>query len=261
MYSWIKNAIKAIPGAVKVYESVLGYRLSVRVTFLAMRTLRVHIKPHFRFKGMNPKDTLVAITVSTNYSDLLRICLDANQTCFDHWIFITQETDKRTRDLLANAPNATVLFWNPNKGGAIFDKGTALRNGQIHAYKKFPNSWYVVIDSDIVLEGDLEKFRQELTKLDPSGIYGIERKGYANLEDLKAKANYRNYKGNEPLHGYFQLYSTPHLYRGSKDASVTDLEFLNLFRKKHVLQNPSCAHLGQVSHWKGRDVNSGDFLQ
>jgi hypothetical protein len=221
----------------------------------------LRVKPLFRFKGIVPKNYLVAITVSTNYADLLKICLDENQGWFDHWIFITQESDKESRELLRNIPNSTVLFWNPKRGGASFDKGAAVRLGQKHAYRNFPNSWYVVIDSDIVLEGNSRSFQQQLLELSPGALHGIERQDYASLSDLRAKVNTMKYQGWGPVLGYFQLYATPHLYRSSKDASRCDLQFNRLFRENYILRGTSCAHLGQKSHWKGRNSHSGDFLQ
>jgi hypothetical protein len=43
---------------------------------------------------------IIAITVSTNYSDLLYHALKSNHKYFKHWIFVTDQNDKDTIELL-----------------------------------------------------------------------------------------------------------------------------------------------------------------
>jgi len=226
--------------------------------------------PWQRFKGRvksfwNPesnrqKNFLVAITVSTNYSDLLQICLKANQSWFDQWIIVTQQSDHGTRNLLEKHPNLHVLFWDPKKNGSTFDKGTGVRTGQRFAYKRYPGSWYLLIDSDIVLEGELNGIRTSLSALSPSAVYGAERWDYGSFSDFEAKINGDKYSESSQIHGYFQLYAKPFLYTRSIDASLCDLKFRALFRIRGVLAGITCSHLGKGSNWQGRPGTPKDFV-
>ncbi len=218
------------------------------------------MNPPYRYRKATPKASLVAITVSTNYSDLLEICLESNYHWFDKWIVITQESDARTRDVLSKYPEVTVLFWDPRKAGAVFDKGSGVQIGQRYAYEMFPNSWYLLIDSDIVLEGDRLRFVNSLNQRSPQGLFGIHRWDYESIEDLKAKTNSKKYIDSQEFHGYFQLYATPYLYTRSKDAGVCDLKFRALFRDRSLLASPQASHMGQESHWRGRPSSPDDFI-
>ncbi len=202
----------------------------------------------------------MAITVSTSYSDLLEICIKANQGWFDKWIVITQQFDFSTREVLEKHPNVDVLYWNPYKHGASFDKGTAVRTGQKFAYQRYPGAWYLLLDSDIVLEGHPELLRDLLPGLSPAALYGAERWDYSSLADFEAKSRGERYLQSNELHGYFQLYAKPFLYTRSLDASVCDLKFRALFRNREVLYRLSCSHLGKESNWQGRPSNPNDFL-
>jgi hypothetical protein len=173
---------------------------------------------------------------------------------------VTDEADEKSLEVLAAHPDVVVLFWDPTKNGATFDKGSAVRMGQEYAYDYYPNSWYVVIDSDIVLDGNPGTLRELLPSLSARTLYGIERLDYASMSDLKEKTNGYPYKKQTPGLGYFQLYSIPHLYTRSKDASLCDERFLGLFRDSSFLQTITCSHLGQESHWRGRPEGSQDFI-
>jgi hypothetical protein len=256
----VRNKIKKIPGTTFVFDvswkSFLALRILAGVLF---SKIRLWMNPPFRYRRVAPKASLVAITVSTNYSDLLEICLESNYNWFDKWIVITQESDARTRDVLAKHPEVRVLFWDPRKAGAVFDKGSGVQIGQRYAYEMFPNSWYLLIDSDIVLEGLPFNFVDSLNQNSPQGLYGIERWDYKSIDDLKSKTNSKKYIDSEKFHGYFQLYSTPYLYTRSKDAGLCDLKFKALFRKREILMSPRASHLGQESHWRGRPAAPDDF--
>jgi len=257
----VRNLVKNIPGAKFVFEILWNLLLTLRVwAGVLVGKITLFMDPPFSYRDVRPKASLVAITVSTNYADLLKICLEANYKWFDKWIVVTNKSDTRTREVLATYPDVTVLFWDPKKAGAVFDKGSGVRIGQKFAYEMYPNSWYLLIDSDIVLEGDPKTFVKELDNCSPKGLYGIERWDYASIKDLKSKTNKERYSGSEDFHGYFQLYATPHLYMRSKDASVCDLKFRALFRKRTLLPSPLASHLGQESHWRGRPSGSGDFI-
>ncbi len=255
----VKHFVKRIPGATHTYEF---FRHFYYVVALALWSRFFHlVKPRFKSKGKAPRNLLIAVTVSTNYSDLLKICLRANRGWFDKWIVVTAEADVKTREVLAAHPEVTVLLWDPNHRGAAFDKGSGVRLGQEHAYQHYPNSWYLVIDSDIVLEGNPGTLRELLPNLPARSIYGIQRWDYASMRDLRKKINESRYGEEVPGLGYFQLYSIPYFYNRSKDASVCDEQFLAIFRKSQFLPTISCSHLGQESHWRGRQEGSRDFIE
>ena len=256
----LRDIVRKIPGTVFVFDiswkSLFKLRLLVGVLY---GKISLRLNQPFLFRNIRPKASLVAITVSTNYYDLLKICLQANYNWFDKWIVITQESDTRTREVLEQYPEVTVLFWDPRKAGAVFDKGSAVRIGQRHAYQMYPNSWYLVIDSDIVLEGDPLEFLNGINHYSPECLFGIQRWDYKSIDDLKSKTNGEKYIHSESFHGYFQLYAIPHLYTRSKDAGVCDLKFRELFRKRVTLTSPLGRHLGQESHWSGRISAPDDF--
>ena len=257
----VRKIIKNIPGTTFVFDVSWKFFLSLRILVgLLISKIRLWMNPPFRHRRVTPEPSLVAITVSTNYSDLLDICLEANSSWFDKWIVITQESDTRTRDVLAKHPEVKVLFWDPTKDGAVFDKGSGVQIGQRYAYQMFPNSWYLLIDSDIVLEGIPSTFVNSLNQRSPQGLYGIERWDYKSLDDLKLKTNSKKYTDSEKFNGYFQLYSTPYLYTRSKDAGVCDLKFRALFRERELLASPKGSHMGQESHWRGRPAAADDFI-
>jgi len=257
-----RDLVKKIPGAKFVFEILSKWILTLRIfAGVLFSNIVLYAKPPFRFRGVRPKDFLVAITVSTNYADLLKICLEANYNWFDNWIVVTQESDTQTRNALAAYPHITVLFWDPKNAGAVFDKGSGVRLGQKHAYKMHPNSWYLLIDSDIVLDGKPLALVNELKSCSSKGLFGIERWDYSTLDDLKSKTNGARYMGSRDFHGYFQLYAKPYLYTRSKDASMCDMKFRGLFRKRVLLTSPRASHLGQESHWRGRKPGSEDFTR
>lgn len=262
MKSNLREMVKRIPGAIQSYELLAQFWLRIKLWKRApAEWLRHLVFPIFRLSGRQPKNFLVAVTVSTNYSDLLRICIDSNKSLFGKWIVVTDSSDSRTRQLLAAHPEIVVLFWDPKKNGAIFDKGSAVRLGQEHAYLHYPNSWYLIIDSDIVLAAPVGAFRNLLPQLKPTTLYGAERWDLASLDELLEKRKSVLYGAPKPLHGYFQLYAVPYLYSRSRDASLCDVQFSSLFPKTRILETVSCWHLGQESHWLGREEDSQDFIQ
>ncbi len=255
----LKHFVKRIPGATHTYEIFLHfYHVGVRTAYYRFLHL---VRPRFKSKGTGPGTQVIAVTVSTNYSDLLKICVSANRGWFDKWIVVTSEADTKSREVLSAYPEVIVLFWNPTKYGARFDKGSGVRLGQEYAYAHYPNSWYVLLDSDIVLEGEPQSLRGMLQNLSPRFLYGISRWDYASMSDLRAKINGSPYGELETGLGFFQLYAVPFLYTRSKDASLSDMQFRALFQKKILLKTPYCSHMGQVSHWGGRHEGSRDFME
>ena len=94
---------------------------------------------------------LVAICVSYHYFDTLQFTLPANYLHFDKIYLITQEDDLQTVEFCKKFDNVCVLYYDFKNNGKSFDKFGALNYGQQKMYEEYPDSWYLIIDSDIVL--------------------------------------------------------------------------------------------------------------
>ena len=68
---------------------------------------------------------MIAITVSTNYHDILKLVLAADKQFFDRWIFVTDVNDIQTIDVLTKH-DVIVLYHDFKNGGRVFDKGGAV---------------------------------------------------------------------------------------------------------------------------------------
>lgn len=60
---------------------------------------------------------LVAITVSTNYDDLLKFIVPQNYKFFDTWYIITDKSDEKTIKVINdfNYKNIELMFFNFNQ--------------------------------------------------------------------------------------------------------------------------------------------------
>jgi hypothetical protein len=203
---------------------------------------------------------MIAITISTNYSDLLPFILDANIGFFKKWIFVTSINDQATIDILSNNPNVIILYWDFQNSNREFDKGGAVKLAQEYAYENFPDDWYLILDSDICLPSDFINVVQGLHQLNTDYIYGCKtRREYRKLSDLKKETDYTEYDSTLVL-GFFQLYKKKVFYKQSNDASYCDLDFLKNFTLTMIFINVICNHLGLSGvNWKGRKLNS-DFI-
>ena len=210
--------------------------------------------------GVGSVNKIVAMTVSTNYTDLLELVIEANEGLFDHWIVVTQESDMATRALLERQEQVSVIFWDPKAKGRLFDKGSALLAAQTLAYRKFPNCWYLVLDSDVALPTEFSSFRDRLPELDSRKIYGAERTDYGSYSDFLSKRNGVAYGASNGVYGYFQLYALPLKSKWSYDASRVDIDFRDLFFWWEVLQDFSVSHFGvNTENWQGRKTVN-DFV-
>lgn len=200
----------------------------------------------------------VAISVSTNFSDILPYSIDYNLNFFDHWYIVTDQNDKETIRVIEerNQGKITVIFYNfvgttiPHTNGsmtkAIFDKGGAIRAAQERAYKEYPNRWYLVLDTDIVIRSHRDI---ATTDLDKSSIYGpVARCDYRSLEDFrKCRVDYKRPMNLEdpPIIGFFQLYASPFLYHWSEKTDLCDVNFTNIWTKEQQkLLSFTVDHLG-----------------
>jgi hypothetical protein len=202
---------------------------------------------------------MIAITVTTNYADILPFVLDSNKGIFDHWFFVTDANDLITINLLKDYPNSTILFWDFQNQGRTFDKGGAIRYAQELAYEMYPDQWYLIIDSDICLS---DNFHIDVSTLDPNWLYGANiRKDFYSAADLAAGTNYHQHPIEEDrAHGYFQLYKQKIFYNPSQGADKCDDWFYMAFSPMiRMLNTFECWHLGRGGmHWAGR-TDCSDF--
>ena len=212
---------------------------------------------------------IVAITVSTNYIDILPFVYERNKGCFKHWVFVTDKNDQETINFLSNKPNVTVLYWDFQNERRHFDKGGAIRHAQYHAYDKFPNNWYAIIDSDIVLPIDTQNILlRDLPTLDrdsdlePTIIIGIDNLlEFSKMSDFLTAANYVLRSNFDMPFGYFQLYKEKYFYSSSINASRCDIDFNSFFERSIMTTYLKCFHLGQRGvHWKGGRKPGSDFV-
>ena len=94
---------------------------------------------------------LVGMCVSYNYMDTLKFMLPINCNHFDKLYLVTQQDDIETIKFCKNFNNLEVLFYDFKNNVKQFDKFGALTMLQQIVYDKYPNHWYLIIDSDIIL--------------------------------------------------------------------------------------------------------------
>jgi hypothetical protein len=105
---------------------------------------------------------------------------------FEKIYLITQEDDIQTINFCKNFDNVNILFFDFKNNGKKFDKFGALNYAQQIAYTDYPDSWYLIIDSDIILPNN---FIDILIKenLNSKCIYGAMRYNILKTSDLLNK--------------------------------------------------------------------------
>jgi len=199
---------------------------------------------------------MIAITVSTNYYDILPYVLEANLRHIDRWIFVTEVNDQATIDLLTPHDKITIFYWDFKNNDRVFDKGGAIKYAQQHAYLVYPDDWYLVLDSDICFP---ENFSLDTTILDTDKMYTTNRQDFRSLLSYRHKQTCFQHPLNpKQCLGYFQLYKQHLFYESSNAADKCDYIF------SHKLFNQCldimCSHLGSPNtNWRGRAIGS-DFV-
>jgi hypothetical protein len=196
--------------------------------------------------------TLIGITVSVHYEDYLSFCL-TNAQVLDHWYVVVDPTDKPTIEMLQNIPNVTLIHFDFQKGGYVFNKSGGIYTAQKLVHATYPHAWVLLVDSDIVLPLDL---RQKLleSNLNPEGLHGAARAFYQTpqqlLEDKPVSTKDRG------CWGFFHLYydKTKFCPESSKDAARYDDKFKAIFGHHRTRVLPIMVkHLGdEACNWKGR---------
>jgi hypothetical protein len=199
--------------------------------------------------------TLIGITVSVNYDDYLFYCL-TNAQVLDHWYVAINPSDTPTVELLKDIPNVTMVPFDFQKGGHVFNKSGAIHQIQQMVHTKYPEAWILLVDSDIVLPLNLRNVLNEMneTQLDPQFLHGAYRAYYRDYQQLEQDKPSNVEKTG--CWGFFHLYydkskfCQPH----SKDASRYDDAYKALFGHRYNRVLPiTVKHLGDGhTNWQGR---------
>jgi hypothetical protein len=218
--------------------------------------------------------SLVGVCVSYNYFDTLQFMLPVNYAHFVKLYLITQEDDLETIEFCKKFDNVKVLFYNFKNNNKSFDKFGAINYAQQIMYDEYPVSWYMIIDSDIILPNNcIDILSKEI--LNEECIYGAIRNNVLKSSSLLNKKQIMNAKDNVTfvynniLHwkinppsilGCFQLYKKKCFHLNADklgNAGFGDYQFgydnFNLFCN---LENLLYFHLGQGSkNWDGKVVS------
>ena len=187
----------------------------------------------------------VVIITCVDYWDYLNVTLP-HTLHFASRVFVvttpSQECTVKTDDVV------TIIRTDAfGVGGVGFNKSAAIRQAQEYVHNMHPDDWILLMDADIIADGDLGH-----DIADTETLYGVSRLDYLTPED------FTNHRGT-PYHtagaGYFQLYydKTKVYPESSEDASECDMEFYRSFNGKTHLLGGAVHHLGQHTvNWKGR---------
>ena len=208
----------------------------------------------------NTSFPLVALCVSYNYFEELRSMLPCNYLHFDKIYLVTQEDDIQTVEFCKQFDNVVLLFYNFKTNGKDFDKYGAIKFAQERMFKEHPNSWYLNMDSDIVLPINFIKIL-ESEPLQEDCIYAISRINILTSSELSnLRLAIKNTYTHQPFYtqichnntvppcilGMFQLYKKQCL---QLDAFANALDGDYYFAWKNfktfsLLSGIVCMHLG-----------------
>lgn len=207
---------------------------------------------------------IIAITVSTNYDDILDIIMSRNAPFFKKWIIITSKDDTATLHVINkyNYSNIEVIFFDFVAGGNKFNKGGAIR----YAQQQIPSEYtglVLILDSDILLPTNFQQILAPI-RFRPFGIYGVDtRDDFHSLSHLLSGTVDFEYYRYKHFDGFFQLYlhNTKYLYESSANCSRCDSAFKKLFGKRRkVIYGLHVKHLGMTAtNWNAR-INKTDFI-
>ena len=209
----------------------------------------------------NDKIKLIGICVSYNYMDTLKNILPINLKHFDKIYIVTQKDDLETIRYCKQYKKVEIVYFDFKKGDKIFNKGGGMKKAQKIAHKKYPDHWYLIFDSDIVLPSN---FKDILNKrnLNPEEMYGCERCIVTDKNNLQKcnTSTQKNIKSKvgvgykEACMGYFQLYKKHKLYQDSEHAGHVDNIYSNQFKNNGL--DMFVYHLGlPFKNWKGKMEN------
>jgi hypothetical protein len=213
----------------------------------------------------NINKNIIAITISTNYSDILDIVLPQNQKFFYKWFIITDKNDINTINIIKkyNFPNVIIIFFNFYSNNLTFNQGDGIRLCQKIIIKSNYNDIILNIDSDIYLPNNFNDLINNIDIL-PDTIYGTDKRNdYSSYEYFKNNIIDSEFIDAQYFYGYFQLYlcNSNILTNNSQNCSKWDIDFRNSFKARTIIKDLCVSHLGISGvHWNGRKDKT-DFIK
>lgn len=137
---------------------------------------------------INHSTDIICITVSYKYLNTLRYCLNVNYKHFKKIYIITQEDDIDTINFCKYFENVEILYFNFKNNNKKFDKFGAIKYAQEIVYKNYPESWYLLLDSDIILPENFIELL-EIESLSEDIIYGAYRYNLRYSSEILIKEN------------------------------------------------------------------------
>ena len=208
---------------------------------------------------------IIAITVSTNYDDLLNIIIPQNHTFFDKWYIITDKNDEKTIKVVNdyNYENIILIYFDFLKNNKKFNKGGAIRYCQKEIITNLHCDCNIIIlDSDIYLPDNFIHIINQVP-IKNNTLYGTNKRyDYYSYDNFKNGIIDFDYPWSKEFQGYFQLYKYDKnkLYDESFNCSECDLKFLKHFQHKITIPDLNVCHLGKSGvNWNKR-INKNDFL-
>jgi len=223
---------------------------------------------------------LEAVTACVGFDDFLDETLRINHSFFDHFVVVTNHTDKATQGVAKKYGATCVQTDLFQKNGRLFNKGAAINAGM----DRFQyHGWRLHLDADIILPTNFRTMLFNHTHLDTDCLYGADRVNVVGLDKLKelvfsdpqfqhsclltSQVNSRietryidKLRGYCPI-GYFQLWhsSCQHSYPYSLGtAAHDDVMFCDGWPRsqRRLLPSVICYHLcaqppKQGENWDG----------
>jgi hypothetical protein len=184
--------------------------------------------------------------------------LAANRKLFEKYYAVTKKEDTETLEVCKKYNVDVHIFEDTNHRKSVFNKSAMIWQLQQKLHKEYPNSWILLIDSDICLPSNFEEIWEKACNygMDKYALYGMFRDDYWEYTDFIESKNGRPYDGPNFV-GFFQLYydKTKYYPKDSNDASMCDMYFLSSFnRRYHLTPHERVRHLGRASvNHKGRN--------
>ena len=273
------KVIHHFPGGPGVAVGAYKHKIDAMTIFLN----KINTKYIYDVKTPPKKNNtfaLIGLCVSYNYFDTLRFMLPVNYLHFKKIYIITQTDDTATIEFCKKFDNVIILFYDFKNNNKKFDKYGALNYAQKIAYTDYPESWYLIIDSDILLPNNFIDILDK-ENLNPECIYGAIRNNVFKSSELLNKTQIINKNKNKnknnnnltpyKILGYFQLYKKKvfhsfnygiknNIYIGT--AAFGDLLFRDdNFSQFCTFDNILCFHLGEDGkNWYGKTVSFIDDI-
>jgi hypothetical protein len=137
--------------------------------------------------------SLEAVTVCIDYADFLKEVIPYNIVHFDRWVIVTTKDDAETRELCRKWSLPVILTEEVYRDEDEFNKGRAIIRAIDHLANK---GWVLHLDADMALPSHTRWALKEMSHLDKSYIYGVDRvmvKGWDQWQKLK-HSNYLNHQ-------------------------------------------------------------------